>query len=104
MNKIEKDGKIGVLVSPGFGAGWSTWADDKYRETLCMDAEIVQAVLDGDIGAAVAIAKSKCADIYDGGASDLVVRWVEKGTAFEINDYDGNESLRLLDHADYMVA
>ena len=24
----EKDGKFGVLVSPGYGAGWSTWYKD----------------------------------------------------------------------------
>jgi hypothetical protein len=23
--KIEKDGKVAVAVSPGFGAGWTTW-------------------------------------------------------------------------------
>lgn len=25
MEKYEKDGKIAVLVSSGFGAGWSSW-------------------------------------------------------------------------------
>ena len=27
--KVVRDGKMAVLVSPGFGAGWSTWADNK---------------------------------------------------------------------------
>ena len=30
MSKVERyineDGKVGVLISGGFGAGWSTWA------------------------------------------------------------------------------
>lgn len=103
MNKIERDGQVAVLVSPGYGAGWSTW-NSKHRETLCMDAEIVQAVLDNDIDKAVAIAKQKCGDIYEGGARDLTVEWVKKGAAFEIDEYDGSESLHVIGDHDYLVA
>jgi len=31
MTKYIRDGKVAVLYSPGFGAGWSTWNDDEYR-------------------------------------------------------------------------
>ena len=31
MNKVRKGGKVAVLYSPGFGAGWSTWASDEYN-------------------------------------------------------------------------
>ena len=27
-DKVIRDGKVAVIISPGFGAGWSTWADD----------------------------------------------------------------------------
>ena len=103
MNKIERDGMVAVLVSSGFGAGWSTW-NSEYRETLCMDAEIVQAVLDKDIDKAVEIAKQKCGDFYEGGAQDLSVEWVKKGAAFEIDEYDGSESLHVTGDHDYLVA
>lgn len=103
MNKIERDGKVAVLVSPGFGAGWSTW-NREHRKTLCMDAEIVQAVLDKDIDKAVEIAKQKCGDFYEGGAHDLTVEWVKKGAAFEIDEYDGSESLHVIGDHDYLVA
>ena len=103
MNKIERDGMVAVLVSPCFGAGWSTW-NSEHRETLCMDAEIVQAVLDKDIDSAIAIAKQKCGDIYTGGASDLTVEWVKKGSAFVICEYDGFESLHLVEGWGDMVA
>lgn len=63
MNKLERDGKIAVLVTSRHGAGWSTCNNDKHGETLCMDSEIVQAVLDGDKEKAVAIAVQKCDDI-----------------------------------------
>lgn len=42
-----KDGKIAVLISPGYGAGWSTWAPEKDVEALLFDAKIVKAVLAG---------------------------------------------------------
>lgn len=103
MEKIERDGMVAVLVSHGFGAGWST-CNSEYRETLCMDAEIVQAVLDGDKAKAVKIAKQKCCDFYDGGIDGLTVEWVKKGAAFEIDEYDGSESLHIIGDHDYMVA
>lgn len=103
MDKIERDGKVAVLVSPGYGAGWSTW-NNEHRETLCMDAEIVQAVLDGDKKKAVEIAKQKCGDFYEGGINDLMVMWVSKGDSFEIDEYDGYESLHVIGEHRYMVA
>lgn len=103
MNKIERDGKVAVLVSPGFGAGWSTW-NREHAAALCMDADIVQPVLDGDTKKAASVALSKFPDIYTGGASDLVVEWVPKGSAFEINEYDGSESLHVIGDRDYLVA
>ena len=47
MEKIEKNGKVAVLYSSGYGAGWSTW-NEGHREALCMDARIVGPVLAGD--------------------------------------------------------
>mgnify|MGYP006318503849 FL=1 len=103
MNKFEHNGHVAVLVSKGFGAGWSTW-NDEHRETLCMDAEIVQAVLNGDKAKAVEIAKQKCGDFYEGGIGGLTVEWVKKGVAFEIYEYDGSESLHVIGDHNYMVA
>jgi hypothetical protein len=103
MKKIERDGKIAVLVSYGYGAGWSSWSPE-YQETLCMDADIVQAVLDGDKAKAVEIAQEKCGDFfYGGGAEGLQVEWVEKGMKFEIQEYDGNESLHIIGERSYMT-
>jgi hypothetical protein len=103
MNKVEIDGNIAVLVACSFGAGWSTW-NNAHRETLCMDAEIVQAILDGDKAKAVEIAKQKCGDFYAGGIHGLEVKWVKKGEAFEIDEYDGSESLHVIGSRSYMVA
>lgn len=103
MEKVEKDGMVAVLVSPGFGAGWSTWGSE-YRETLCFDADIVNAVLAGDKSGAAKIAEAKCPDFYTGGASDLVVKWIKKGAMFEIEEYDGSESLHVIGDRNYLAA
>jgi len=103
MNKIERDGNVAVLVSPGYGAGWSTW-NSEHRETLCMDADIVQAVMDKDFAGAVSIAQKKCGDFYAGGIDGLMVEWVPKGSTFEIDEYDGSEHLRIIEEHDFMVA
>jgi hypothetical protein len=33
------------------------------------------------------------ADVYTGGVRDLEVAWLPQGTAFRIEEYDGNESI-----------
>lgn len=94
--KVIRDGKVAVLVSPGFGAGWSTWAEGDAAEFVTFDRRLVEAaerkahaseveeILNALFGKAP----------YMGGWSDVEVRWVDQGTVFYINDYDGNESLR----------
>jgi hypothetical protein len=39
--------KVAVLVSAGYGAGWSTWATDEYREAYLFHPKLVQMVEEG---------------------------------------------------------
>ena len=104
MQKLIKDGKVAVLISPGFGAGWSTWAIGD-RDELLFDAEIAQALLDGvDYGDIELLAKSKYPDQYLGGLDDLEVQWVDQGTEFTVEEYDGSESIRYKDGTIWSVA
>jgi hypothetical protein len=34
---------------------------------------------------------------YSGGVQDLKVAWIPEGTKFQITEYDGSESIELLD-------
>lgn len=104
MEKIERDGEVAVLYSPGFGAGWSTWANDDQKAALCMDARIVGPFLAGDLAGAVAAAKAMFPDLNTGGAYDLKVTWIEKGKKFEVEEYDGSESVHVLGARTYLVA
>ena len=102
MEKLIKDGKVAVLVSPGFGAGWSTWNSEN-REALAFDKDIAQAVLDGNMALAAKIGEDRY-EAYSGGVEDLVVEWVPQGAAFEIEEYDGSETLHVIGERRYMVA
>lgn len=97
MKKVERNGKVAVLYSPGYSAGWSTLAKNDRKEALCMNARIVEPFLAGDWFGAVAAALAMFPDLCTAGAEDLQVLWVEKGKAFEIKVHDGNESVHVLD-------
>ena len=96
MEKHENDsGQIGVIVSGGYGAGWSTWGGDS--EFLSMDKTLVEMKLREASQEEVEeyYKKVKGEPPYMGGWDDAEVEWLDKGTVFIIEEYDGHESLRL---------
>lgn len=98
-NKYIKDGKVAVLVSPGYGAGWSTW-NEEYREELLFDEEIVEKLLEKK--PIDKFIEDKYGDrIYTGGASRLKIEWVRVGARFHIKEYDGYETLEHLDDENF---
>jgi hypothetical protein len=88
-----------VLVSPQFGAGWSTWSDSKYRDDMLFDPQLIADIENGRdrIEAAEEFVQrleakySEEIHIYLGGARDLQV--VEVDGPFMVEEYDGNESI-----------
>jgi hypothetical protein len=103
--RYEKDGMVAVLVSPGFGAGWSSWAADTLMEAALFHPKLVQAALD-DVVCVDDIVEELFGyeHFYTGGWRDIVVMWVPKGAKFRIHEYDGSESLILLQEEDYFTA
>lgn len=104
MKKVIRDGKVAVLYSPGYGAGWSTWSEPSQSSVLAMDARIVNAFLSDGPSAAATKAREMFPDFYTGGAEDLTVHWLPVGTQFEIQEYDGSESIRTLEGTPYLIA
>ena len=91
-----------VLISPGFGAGWSTWnmpgmAVDKdlikFFENGCTKEEMVVACVERGYGIA-----------YMGGFDGLKVVEVPQGSYFKIREYDGSESIEILNLDDWFYA
>lgn len=111
--------KVAVLVSYGFGAGWSTWND----KCLAYDKRVVEFWLDHNTvefchsvdahshshptaaGEIVNNFLESCGyqGTYLGGYGDIDLEWVPCGTPFRITEYDGNERIETLDDAGFIV-
>ena len=104
MKKIIKDGRVAVLYSPGFGAGWYTWNQDKVGPEIIFDPNIVEYVENEDWDKCRTYVELKYPDIYTGGLSDLRVSWLKENTLFRIHEYDGSESIEVKEDLDWLIA
>lgn len=97
MEKLIKDGCVAVLVSHGYGAGWSTWENDERMIFDPVLAEMLEReVVDGSIDVSEEleiVAKQRYPEAYLGGLDGLAVHWVPIGSRFRIEEYDGAESI-----------
>ena len=99
MKKVERNGLIGVLYSPGFGAGWYSWNTDVPQ--CLFSPEIIEMVENNERDK---ITDELCKELFDvdyfytGGADDLRVEWLSKGTHFDIHEYDGSESIKTFEN------
>jgi len=102
MQKLSQDGKVAVLYSIGFGAGWYTW-NQEYPEIL-FDPAIVRFVEKEQLDELKTYLTLKYPDIYTGGLDSLRVEWIPEGTLFKVVEYDGAESIELKENDDWIVA
>jgi len=127
MEKVIKDGKVGVLISPGWGGGFSTWG---YPTEAIFDPTLIEMVeerynmefVPNEKGGLTQLkvwkepkyieltqrmvdyCEEKWPEEYSGGVSDLVVVWVSEGTKFRIAEYDGSESIEFLEEINWITA
>jgi len=99
MEKVVRNGKVAVIVSPGYGAGWSTWNESK----ICFDPIIVKWIEGGKAGAPPLDHYGKSAP-YAGGLSQAEIEWIDEGTDFRVEEYDGYESIELIGDIDHFTA
>lgn len=96
-----------VLISPGYGAGWSTWECPE----MAFDERLIRAF---ECGISEEDMQALCVECgytdmfgkapFMGGFEDLEVVEVPSGTVFRIHEYDGFESIEELDMDDWYVA
>lgn len=94
--KLVRDGKVAVLISRGFGAGWYTWIHESWALYDPVIVQMLEMGLPDVRDKIVEYCKVTYGDEhYYGGVDDLEVVWLDEGTKFFIDEYDGAESLVL---------
>lgn len=110
--KVIRGGKVAVLYSPGYGAGWSTWNCDTdspgqnigMENFLLFDPTLVKLVENDERDRIPRYVESVYPEAYTGGADNLSILWISQGTAFKVTEYDGDESIEIREHIDWKVA
>jgi hypothetical protein len=101
MEKVIREGKVGVLISPGYGAGFYNWGapiEAIFNPTL------IELVEQQKVEEAIDFVEKTWEGVYSGGVQDLQVVWIEEGTRFIIEEYDGAESFLFEDKIDWITA
>lgn len=98
-----KDDNVAVLISPSFGAGWSTWmfpssAYDRRIIEKWLDLQQSQELglidkFEAEHDMESFLDKLNAGPVYTGGFWNLEIHWVPLGQKFFIYEYDGHESL-----------
>ena len=106
MEMVEKyyneNDELSVLISVGWGAGWSTWNN----EELAYDKRIIEKWLEKVSADEMCeyVESLGYARPYMGGYDDLRLRFIPRGTMFCIHEYDGAESIETPDTMCMMMA
>jgi len=93
MNRVVKDGKVAVLYSPKYGAGWYSWNRD--RVDMLFDPGLVDLVLEGNTEKILVYVTLRWPGAYTGGLDDLAIEWIPVGSRFIIEEHDGAETVKL---------
>lgn len=102
VEKFEKDGKVAVLISVGWGAGWSTWNDRR----IAIDKRVIEKFLSGCTEEEMKnfLDEIGYTDTYMGGYKDIIIEWIEKGKLFRVAEYDGSEYISCFERDSYFEA
>lgn len=88
MKKVIRDGKVAVIFSFNFGAGWYSWHG---IEELLFDPNVVKMIEDGESP------HKYCEELYKGiyisSELNLAIAWIPEGSEFYIDEYDGREEI-----------
>lgn len=97
MEKVIRDNNVAILISPGFGAGWYSWNSKPEIVFHPKLVEMVEQNRNDEINENWIKDNLGIENIYCGGAKNLKIVWLPIGTIFEIEDYDGAESIKTLE-------
>lgn len=98
----DSEGRVAVLISHGYGTGWYTWHGN---EDMIYDPVIVRMLVNNVDYADILdyCERTYGKEEYYGGIDGLTVYWLEPGTRFYIEEYDGAEDLITEDKLRWMT-
>jgi hypothetical protein len=97
MKKLYNDkDQVAVLVSPGHGTGWFG-ANPEYPDCV-FDQDIVWLIIHDKREEIPSAAKHKWKNFNVYGSDELTIVWVDQGKKFRISEYEGHETLILLEN------
>lgn len=108
---FDDEGNVAVLVSPGYGAGYST--NQLFNSDECVfDPFVVELVSKpgwykkpDNLKVLSLYLENEYGEYFiTEGIEDLVVKWVPEGTKFRIAEYDGAEYIEVLHEIDWLEA
>ena len=101
IEKVIRNGQVGVLVSPDYGAGFLTWGAP--HEAI-FNPTLIELVESKKLDEAIEFVETTWPGLYTGGVHNLRVFWVPEGKEFIIEEYDGYESLVLKEEYNWITA
>lgn len=106
MEKLIKNGKVGVIISGGWGWGFHTC---NAPLDAVFNPKLIELIENENWDEAKEFIKKTYPDVYSkqsflSNTTDLVVEWVEEGREFYITEYDGMESIMFKDEIKWITA
>ena len=105
--RVERDGKIAVIISPTFGGGWSTWNSVKNEDIMLFHPLLVELIESDQVNSRTveAVFARLGAEMPSYSFRDrLAIDWIPKGALFQVREYDGSESTVVFDESQWMKA
>ncbi len=89
------------MVSPDYGAGFLTWGAP--LEAI-FNPTLIELVESKKLDEAIEFVETTWPGLYTGGVSSLRVVWLDEGTQFRIDEYDGAECIEILNEVNWITA
>lgn len=107
VEKMIRGNDVAVIVSPGYGAGWSSWCRE-HAVFLMFDKTLVEMkekkVSEEEVEKYLESKFGSDQHIYCGGWDKAKIEWVTIGAKLRIDEYDGYETLIELSEEEYITA